>query len=219
MRKVFAVVLFLLLLTNCMKSSIDFKNIVTINSTFKSSAIYSATGDFDGDHRMESMFITKPDENYYISILGKDSILYKKLDYQVKEFKLMIQDVNDDLKEDIILNVVQNGSDNCYVYAVDTELITLLSPDIIKTNLDLEKINNYIAMECGGNYLSLKNNNGPDIKLYYTEMDYAEDENVFISEGAVIDKNISILTIQATVSIDEKGIIKIKDMNMHSVNN
>jgi hypothetical protein len=51
-------------------------------------------------------------------------------------------------------------------------------------------------------------NNVPVIKLYYTEMDYIGDENVFVSEGAVIIKNISVLTIQTTVSIDEKGFIK-----------
>lgn len=214
LRVVFAVLLSILLLFSCTKPSDNSDKLLPIYSTFRNSAVYTAPGDFNGDGKMESIFITKPDENYYIGILNKDSILYKKLNYKVDDFKLIIQDINNDYKEDIILNIIQNNCENCYVYTVGNDIINILSPDIIKTKIDLQSIEDYIALECGNFNLPFKDIIAPTIKLYYTEMDYAGDEPVFVSEGSIYIKNINILNFQTTVGIDKKGTILLKEINM-----
>jgi hypothetical protein len=217
--KVFAVLLFALLLFSCTKTSNLSEKTLSIYSTFKNSAIYTATGDFDGDGKTESMFITQPDENYYITILYKNNILYKKLNHKADNLNVTIQDINNDNREDIILNIVQSNCENCYVYMVDSEINTILSPEIISANIDFQKVSDYIAYECGNFGLSDINNEVPKIKLYYTEMDYLGDEPVFISEGSVYIKNNNIFNIRAAVGIDEENNIVVKDINMFPVKN
>lgn len=219
MHKVFAVIIFTLFFFSSLMMSTNSETVLPVYSTFKNNAIYSAPGDFDGDGDLESMFITKPDTSYYISILDKDRIIHKELDYQVNDFKLTIQDVNKDKKEDIILNVIQNNCENCFVYTADVSITTLLSPDIIKSKISFDKIWNYIALECGSFYLPHLENSAPHIKLFYTEMDYEGDASVFISEGAIYNKNINILTIQTTISIDSKGNVMLKKVHMLPVKN
>jgi hypothetical protein len=217
--KVFAVLLFVLFLSCCNKTSNFSEKALPIYSTYKNSSIYTATGDFDGDGKTESMFVTKPDENYYITILYKNNILYKKLNHQVDNLNVTIQDINNDNREDIILNIVQNSSENCYVYTVDSKINTILSPEIIKANIDFQKIANYLTYECGGFGSSDISNEVPTINLYYTEMDYSGDEPVFISEGSVYIKNTNIFNIRTIVGIDKYNNIVLKDLNMFSVKN
>ncbi len=219
MYKVFAVLIFILLLFSCTKKSNISEKAMPIYSTFKNSAIYTTAGDFDGDGKTETMVITKPDENYYIAILYKNNILYKKLNHQADNLNITIQDINNDNREDIILNIVQNNSENCYVYTVDSEINTILSPEIIKDNIDFQKIANYIAYESGSFGLSDINNEVPTIKLYYTEMDYLGDEPVFISEGSVNIKNTNIFNIRTILAIDKDNNIVLKDLNMFPVEN
>lgn len=219
LHKVFAVLLILLLMFSCNNLSHQPENILPIYSTFKSSAIYSSSGDFNGDGKMESIFITKPDENYYISILDKNNLIYKRLNYKAENFNLTIQDINNDNREDIILSTIQNNCENCYVYTVNKDLVTLLSPDIIIANIAMEEIEDYIALECGYTYSPQRDNRTSDIRLYYTELDYSDDGSVFVSEGSVLNKNTNILNIQTTVSIDSMGKVIVKNMNMLPVNN
>lgn len=214
LRIVFAVLLFILSLSGCRNSSGNSEEFLPIYSTFKNSALYTSPGDFDGDGKMENLFITKPDENYYINILDKDNIVYKKLNYSVDDLKLTIQDINNDTKEDIILNIIQNNCENCYVYTVSGEIITILSPEIIKSKIDMSSIEDYIASECGNFNIPSKDISSPVLKLYYTEMDYKGDEPVFVSEGSIYNKSINTLNIQTTVSINRKGNIIISDVNI-----
>lgn len=216
MHRVFAVLflVFLLLQLSCNSISSTPEKALPISSTFRSSAIYTSSGDFDGDGKMESIFITKPDECYHMSIIDKEHIINKKLNYRADNLKLTIQDINNDNREEIIINIIQNNCENCYVYTVTTDIITLLSPDIIIGELDRNKIDDYIALECGYMALTLENSRERDIKLYYTEMDYSEDGSIFISEGSVFDKNITLLNIQATICIDKNGMVILKNINM-----
>lgn len=219
LHRVFAVLFFLLVMFSCTNASNNSKRVLPIYSTFKNSAIYTAAGDFDGDGKMESIFITKPDENYYISILDNDNIIYKKLNYKADNLKLTIQDINNDNREDIIINIIQNSTQNCYVYTVNTGINTLLSPDLIKANVDLKSIEDYIALECGYMNLPVTSNIEQDIRLYFTEMDYSEDRSVFVSEGSVFNKNITILNVQTTVSIDNNGKIILENIDVLPIKN
>lgn len=214
LRIVFAVLLFILPLSGCTNSSGNSEKLLPIYSTFKNSAVYTSPGDFDGDGKMENLFITKPDDNYYINILDKDNIVYKKLNYSVDDFKLTIQDINNDNKEDIILSIIQNNCENCYVYTVNEEIIAILSPETIKAKIDMRSIEDYIASECGSFNIPSKDIASPVLKLYYTEMDYKGDEPVFVSEGSIYNKGIITFNIQTTVNIDSKGNIVISDVNM-----
>lgn len=215
LHKVFAVLLFTLLLFSCTKSSGN-SELEPINTVFKNNAIYTSPGDFDGDGKMESIFITKPDGNFYISVVDKDNTVYKKLNYKADDFKLTIQDINNDKKEDIIINMIQNNCENCYVYTLDTDLINILSPELIKSKINQQNIVDYISLECGSFKLSRKFNSISNIKLYYTEMDYTGDEPVFTSEGSVYDKGIVIASIQTTIGIDKNCNIIVKNINMLS---
>lgn len=217
MRIVFAVLAFLLLLTGCGRISSNPEEIIPINSTFIGSSIYTSSGDFDGDGKMESIFITKPDKYCHMSILNGKHIVSKKLNYDSENLKLFIQDINDDGREDIIVNVIQNNCENCYVYTLDTDIITLLSPDIIKAKLNLEEINAYISREHKFMQFPVKYSSSRGIKLYYTEMDYLEDGSAFISEGSVYDRNTNVLNIQAVIQIKENGTAVLKDIDMQPV--
>lgn len=216
LHKVFAVLLLTLLLFGCTKSSGGSGQPESINAVFKNNAIYTSPGDFDGDGKMESIFITKPDENFYISIVDKNNTVYKKLNYKADDFKLTIQDVNNDKKEDIIINIIQNSCENCYVYTLDTGLINILSPELIKLKINLQNLVDYISLECGSFKLPPNFNSISNIKLYYTEIDYTGDEPVFTSEGSVYDKGIVIANIQTTVGIDKNYNIIIKNINILS---
>lgn len=217
MHKVFAVLLLTLFLFSCTKSSGNSKKLLSINSDFKNKVVYTAPGDFNGDGKMESIFITKQDENCCISILDKGKMIYKKLNYKVDDFKLTVQDINNDNKEDIILNIIQNDCENCYVYTLGTGIINIFSPELIKAKISQQLINNDIAKECGNFNLSSKQQLESDIKLYYTEMDYTGDEPVLISEGSVYNKDTRTLNIQAIVTIDKSNNITVRNINMFPV--
>ena len=219
MHIVFAVLVFLLTIPGCNSIPSNPEKIIPIYSTYKNSAIYTSSGDFDGDGEKESIFITRREENYYISILDGHNIVKKELDYSADNFIITIQDINNDNREDIIINVIQNNCENCYVYSLDGNIKTLLSPDIIIAKIDLKQINSYISQEC-------KFINPPelpmgnlDIKLYYTEMDYIEDGSEFISEGSIFYKDTDLFNMQAKIKIIKNGTAVLRNVTIQPTEN
>lgn len=219
MRIVFAVLTFLLLISGCTNIPSNPERVVPIYSTFKNSAIYTSSGDFDGDGEKESIFILRKKKNYYLSILDGQNTINRELNYNADNPMLTIQDINNDGREDIIINVIQNNCENCYVYSLDGDIKTLLSPDIIISKINLEEIGLYISQVHGFTNPTEMDRINLDIEFYYTEMNYMENGIEFVSEGSIFDKNISILNIQAIIGINKNDTAVLKDINVQPSKN
>jgi hypothetical protein len=182
------------------------QNIQEINSTFKNNMIYSAPGDFDGDKKSEQVCITKFDSKYYISLLESGKLYNSELEFETENFNSIIQDVNNDNKEDLILNVIQDNCENCYVFSFNEGLYIVLSPELITKHIDLEKLEETITYN-KKNTVSDKITNSAIsyVKLYYTEMDYTKEEPEFISEGVIYTKNQSMYNIRISSKINKSN--------------
>jgi hypothetical protein len=214
MKKVFAVLFFLVFLCGCMDRNEE--NIPVINSVYKNNSIYSAPGDFDGDHQPENLYITEDDNRYYLNLIKSGRLFNRELGFKVDSLNSFIQDINNDSKEELVLNVIQDNCENCYVFAFSNGLHAILSPEIIARHIDFEKLEQtitYNKKDTAKEKFTMSES--AYVKLYYTEMEYGDGEPIFVSEGAICRMDQSIFNIKIFSKVNKNNQITLSKVQVN----
>jgi hypothetical protein len=213
MKRVFAVLFFLLLLCGCDKASVlENKNIIVHKNE---NILSSIPGDFDGDKYPEYIYIASSDDNKpYIKLIDGDRAFYKELSFKLDNYSSNVQDVNGDDKEDVILYCIEENSQKVYVFSYYKDLYTLFSPETLDKFVEFNKNKDGYTIICGKFEKKFQSKEDLELKFFYTALDYREDGPIFESVGTISSNKGIISTVSAIFKLTKDGSVYIEDLSI-----
>lgn len=206
MKKVFAVLLISLTLSSCSIPTFS-KNKTNPN------LLYSCVGDFDGDSRIDSIMLVKNNNSVEIIFKSKFKTKRQSIEINFDNFYCSVEDINDDKCDDFIINTIENNKENIYIFTFKNDIKELLSPQIIKQQINLYRDGNKYTIACGGFNSTIKSQEQLSLNLLYSTSDYTEYGKSIITEGVLVnDKSNPKFTVSIIYKLNSLG--KLNFMNI-----
>lgn len=182
MKKVFAVLLISLTLSSCSIPTFSKDNT-------NPNLLYSCVGDFDGDSRIDSIMLIKNDNSAEIVFKSKFKTQRQNIAINLDNFYCSVDDINDDKCDDFIINTIENNKENIYIFTFKNNIKELLSPQIIKQQINLYRDGNKYTIACGSFNSTIKSQEKLSLNLLYSTSDYTEYGKAIITEGVLINND------------------------------
>ncbi|MBZ4664027.1 MAG: hypothetical protein JG776_1742 [Caloramator sp.] len=189
MKKVFAVLLIFLFLSSCSIPTFKKNKINTDN------ILYSCIGDFDGDSRVDTIYLVKDDnlvkDDSTIKIVFKSKRTTKTQDIKlnIDNFYCSVEDINDDKCDDFIINSIEDDVENIYIFTFKDAIKEILSPNIIRDQINLIRKGSIYTVSFGDYKKQINSNEELNLKLLYSETEYTEHGKAIVTEGVLLNKN------------------------------
>ncbi|CDF57775.1 hypothetical protein TCEL_01689 [Thermobrachium celere DSM 8682] len=209
MKKVFAVLLILINLSSCTISTL------TKNKIEDNNIIYSCVGDFDGDSRIDSIQLIREGDVVKIIFKSKRTIKTQDIKLNLSNFYCNVEDINDDGCDDFIINTMDEGTENIFVFTFKDSITQVLSPSIINEQINFIKNGNSYTISCGNYKSSIKSKEPLDLKLLYSTTEYTDYGKAIITEGVLVNnKNQPKYTVSTTYKLNSLGKLNFLDIKI-----
>ncbi|WDC84139.1 hypothetical protein PL321_18055 [Caloramator sp. mosi_1] len=210
MKRVFAVLLISFLFYSC--SIPVFKK----NNLYSDNIMYSCIGDFDGDSRVDSIYLIKEDDTVKIVYKSKRTTKTQEIKINTNNFYCNVEDINDDRCDDFIINSIENNVENIYIFTFKDAIKEILSPSIIHKQINFIKTGSIYTVSCGEYEKQVKSSEDLTLKLIYSATEYTEYGKAIITEGVLVNKNNQPqYTISIIYKINSLGKLNFIDIKCH----